>query len=58
VAVESVCSGLASTEPELLHLTRLAIQSSRACDLSQSLDLETEIQHRSWSGSRQGGARG
>lgn len=43
---------LAERGATLLHLTRMAIQSSRDCDLSSSLDLEAEIQHRCWEDGR------
>lgn len=45
-----LCETLATTDPSLLHLTRMAVQSSHSCDLAESLDLEAEIQHRNWRG--------
>jgi enoyl-CoA hydratase/carnithine racemase len=48
--VDELCGTLAQTGASLLHLTRLAVQSSHSCDLAESLDLEAEIQHRSWRG--------
>jgi enoyl-CoA hydratase/carnithine racemase len=48
--VSVLCETLATTDPSLLHLTRMAVQSSHSCDLAESLDLEAEIQHRNWRG--------
>ena len=50
--LESMTRTLADREPSLLHLTRMAVESSHDCDLSSSLDLETEIQHRIWGSGR------
>ena len=55
--VAALCDSLGSADPNLLHLTRMAVQSSHACDLADSLDLETEIQHRNWSEGRRRTAR-
>lgn len=54
--VEAVTDTLARRDPNVLHLTRLAVESSHDCDLSSSLDLEAEIQHRCW-GTGRGPAR-
>lgn len=56
--VDALCQQLAAIDTSLLHLTRMAVQSSHAVDLASALDLETEIQHRCWTaGNRRSAAR-
>jgi enoyl-CoA hydratase/carnithine racemase len=49
--VDALCSSLGAIDASVLHLTRMAVQSSHVVDLASALDLETEIQHRCWTAS-------
>jgi len=56
--VDALCQSLGSVDPSVMHLTRMAVQSSHSVDLASTLDLEAEIQHRCWTtGNRRGTAR-
>jgi len=56
--VDALCSSLAAIDSSVLHLTRMAVQSSHVVDLASTLDLEAEIQHRCWTdGNRRDAAR-
>lgn len=56
--VDTLCQSLGTVDPSVMHLTRMAVQSSHSVDLAATLDLEAEIQHRCWNtGKRRGTAR-
>ena len=57
-ALDELCQAIVAVDGPILQLTRMAVQSSHSCDLPESLDLETEIQHRCWTtGTRRGAGR-
>lgn len=50
--IAQLAGALGAVDPAVLHLTRMAVQSSHATDLATALDLEAEIQHRCWGDGR------